>query len=210
MLTYHKIGKNGRFGNQLFQIAATIGIALSCGDTYGFAKWDYQDYFINKLPKVEKNAESLNGYLQDYRYFDQEDVKKYFAMRPIAEPLNKVFIHFRAYSDEGVEQIHPEQTRDYYTKAIKHFEGSEFVVFSDNVDKAKDVVGVDCEYICNDEMQDFYQMTTCKGAIISNSSYAWWGAYLCGGKVVAPANWFGGRKKDKKTDGYYLPGWIVL
>jgi hypothetical protein len=45
MITFSGLGKQGRLGNQLFQIASTIGIsdAILCG--YYFPKWDYEKYF---------------------------------------------------------------------------------------------------------------------------------------------------------------------
>ena len=68
MITFNELGKYGRFGNQLFQIAGTIGLAEKHGYDYGFPKWinhdhkdrfsspediNIYDYFINQLPEVE-------------------------------------------------------------------------------------------------------------------------------------------------------------
>ena len=39
MVTFNSLGRYGRFGNQLFQIAGTIGIATHNGYDYGFPKW---------------------------------------------------------------------------------------------------------------------------------------------------------------------------
>lgn len=64
-LTFQQLGRMGRLGNQMFQIASTIGIARKNGWSYGFPEWknydhlerfettediDVQKYFINKLP----------------------------------------------------------------------------------------------------------------------------------------------------------------
>ena len=36
-------------------------------------------------------------------------------------------------------------------------------------------------------------MTMCKGHIIANSSFSWWGAWLADSmKVIAPSGWFTG------------------
>lgn len=68
MVTYLKLGRYGRFGNQLFEIAGTIGLATKCGYEFGFPEWknydhkerfnsdediNTQDYFVNKLPELK-------------------------------------------------------------------------------------------------------------------------------------------------------------
>jgi len=68
MVTYLKLGRYGRFGNQLFEIAGTIGLAVKHGYSFGFPEWknydhlerfksdediNVQDYFIHPLPAVE-------------------------------------------------------------------------------------------------------------------------------------------------------------
>lgn len=36
MFTFKKLGRYGRIGNQMFQIASTIGIAIKHNDTFAF------------------------------------------------------------------------------------------------------------------------------------------------------------------------------
>lgn len=45
MIAYPDLGKLGRLGNHLFQIAATVGAALDHGDIYGFPRWQYEGAF---------------------------------------------------------------------------------------------------------------------------------------------------------------------
>ena len=43
MMTFSKLGRQGRLANQMFQIAGTIGIAIKSGQKYGFPKWINHD-----------------------------------------------------------------------------------------------------------------------------------------------------------------------
>ncbi|OUS41708.1 glycosyl transferase family 11-domain-containing protein [Ostreococcus tauri] len=97
VVTFSRIGQEGRLGNQLFQIAATIGLAEAHGYSWGFYnnldrcaagrlfklhgnlnihrvidfKEHHQVFYNVTLPKVRKNnVISLSGYFQDYRYFN--------------------------------------------------------------------------------------------------------------------------------------------
>lgn len=64
-VTFQNLGRYGRLGNQMFQIASTIGIAVKSGWQFAFPEWknhdhlerfgakediDVQKYFVNKLP----------------------------------------------------------------------------------------------------------------------------------------------------------------
>lgn len=45
LITFSSLGGAGRLGNQLWQIASTLGIARSLGDECVFPRWDYQEFF---------------------------------------------------------------------------------------------------------------------------------------------------------------------
>lgn len=215
IMTYNALGKNGRFGNQLFQIASTIGFAIRADLPYGFPDWEYNNVFKNYLPKISAGdkCHTLKGYLQDYRYFDfcADIIRKQFTLKLLRMPIyeNTIFIHFRAYSNENVQHFHPEQDSTYYKKAISLFPDKNFVVFTDDIEKARKVVNIDCPYICGDPMVDFYLMSKCDGGIISNSTFSWWAAWLGGGEVTIPKKWFTS-KAPYPDKGYYLKEWIVV
>jgi hypothetical protein len=102
IVTYSNLGRNGEFGNQLFQIAATCSYGLKANRTPIFPKWQcvvsnkiYSDFFknsifedninydiqyieknfyYNEIPLFENNIVDLKGYFQSEKYF--KDFKK--------------------------------------------------------------------------------------------------------------------------------------
>lgn len=90
MITFSKLGKHGRLGNQLFQIASTIGIASKLKQTYGFPLWTYSKYFNNDiygfLPLPHRHIKESNFHYDDdlikqvsgYNYELNQDLFGYF------------------------------------------------------------------------------------------------------------------------------------
>jgi hypothetical protein len=213
MLTFSKIGKHGRLGNQMFQIAGTIGIAQRCGYQFGFPEWEFQQYFTNKLPEytgkplptltIDWNELpeyisddcDLFGYMQSEKYFKQCSglIRKFFELKPISHyplPDNAVCVHVRRGDYDGITM--PLLGMEYYSPAMAKFPDSIFYVFSDDIPACIEMFGDTVEYIQgNEAMFDFYLMTKFNRHIISNSTFSWWGAYLSKSKeVIAPKRWF--------------------
>lgn len=114
MITFSKIGKKGNLGNQLFQIASTIGLANKNNREFSFLLWKYQNSFKNKLPVLASdftdfvNIEEeeynhyqwnfgtknydINGWLQTEKYFDRELTKHYFEFSDsLIEKISKQY-----------------------------------------------------------------------------------------------------------------------
>lgn len=109
MVTFGSLGKMGRLGNQMFQIASTIGIAKDNGHTYGFMPWLYSQYFKNQLPLItassiwdisekgftynrfnlSKEDYAINGYLQSPKYWEgnEQEILKYFEFNKKSFPF---------------------------------------------------------------------------------------------------------------------------
>lgn len=108
MITFSRLGKKGNLGNQLFQIASTVGIADKYGHEFFFPNWDYSKYFKNQLPifnhddnfKLIKEKEfsyhewdlgnenyDLNGWLQSEKYFNIERTKEIFQFGGFTKDL---------------------------------------------------------------------------------------------------------------------------
>jgi hypothetical protein len=97
----------------------------------------------------------------------------------------------------------------YFKKRLDAIEDiSSYKVFfvSDDMEHVKDYFQVKSNYIfsSNNEITDFQIIKNADVAIISNSSFAWWAAYLCEkpNTVYAPKNWLGfriGKEHPKKV-----------
>lgn len=100
MISFSKLGRLGRLGNQLFQIASMHGIAKKLGTTAHFPNWEYSKYFTHDLPKLVRRLQENNepcfhysdewlkderdyiGWLQSDKYFEsREAVKKLFTFQ---------------------------------------------------------------------------------------------------------------------------------
>jgi hypothetical protein len=59
---------------------------------------------------------------------------------------------------------------------------------------------------------DMCAISLCNSAIISNSSYSWWGAWLIGddAQVVAPKIWFGHRLAHYDTKDLIPSTWQIV
>lgn len=101
MLGFSRLGKKGNLGNQLFQIASTIGIAKDNMQDYCFPQWKYETFFLQKLPKgdsshyplyhekqfnyypieLRQGNYDLLGYFQTEKYFDIQYTKRLFSFK---------------------------------------------------------------------------------------------------------------------------------
>ena len=107
LVTCRALGRSGRLGNQLFQIAATIGTARRSGLDFVFPPWSYAEHFERAIPQSAAVPETetydepsfaynevrvcrstdLAGCFQSERYFKhcEAEVRSYFS--PCAELL---------------------------------------------------------------------------------------------------------------------------
>jgi hypothetical protein len=84
MITFKQLGRYGRLGNQMFQIASTIGIANMSNNKFSFPYWrnydaierfqtnediDMQRYFVNALPLIDESINFVD-YSMNWGYHD--------------------------------------------------------------------------------------------------------------------------------------------
>jgi hypothetical protein len=154
----------------------------------------------------------LDGYFQTEQYFKQNlpELRSLFLKKEIMDN-NGYFIHVR----RGDYVNHPVYTIDwskYFRKAIQHFpEGSQFYIVSDDIKYCKEIDlfnSLKVEFVDLDTLDTLHFMAGCKGAICANSSFSWWGAYLCKREIVTmPKQWI---NNGMDTSQLYFEGAIVI
>jgi len=92
--SYRHLRRNGRLGNQLFQLAGTIGRAHRTGDIANavFPRWPYEPYFsipdtyFAMIDAGERTIDGGRAYLQNVSEFADcdEDIRRFFAPSPRA------------------------------------------------------------------------------------------------------------------------------
>lgn len=211
---------------------------------FGQPDLDVQERFVNHLPVYNgpdlpehgvafgyqdvrlTQSVSLLGHFQSERYFDHamDEVKFYFRMKGEPPTSDYCGVHYRAgdygaaptkYKPQG-NAFHPRMALNYYEPAMALFgSGQKFLVFSDDLDAAKEMFGDRVEYSREaDYLDDFRALKKCRHFIISNSSYSLMAAILGDAddkQVVCPRPWFGAAYKGQLDEADIpSPGWYVV
>jgi hypothetical protein len=169
----------------------------------------------------------LTGYWQSEKYFEPirdillRDFTLVAAPCPHASELlerarepHVVALHVRRgdyVKDARTHEFHGVCTIEYYREAATRIAASviepSFLVFSDDPDWVRSNLRLDwpTTYVTHNggcsPHQDMWLMSQCSHHIIANSSFSWWGAWLCQSKeqcVIAPARWFTDPKLDTR------------
>jgi hypothetical protein len=131
-VTYKALGKLGRLGNQLFQIAATIGLARKLGYDFVLPPWRYAQYMQNPFPQsthipdVQKYIETsfayqeinvsgpidLCGFFQSEKYFIHCETEIRTLFTPKTELLSQLRECFGKILEEKTCSVHVRRT-DY-------------------------------------------------------------------------------------------------
>jgi len=192
-----------------------------------FNDYEKRSSIINLVGNLQSHK-YFNRYLDRIKtYFQPKETIEYFLKDKYKQFINKdacCAIHVNidnATKDGKKERL---TMPDYYNGAIQlmknmnKVENMIFFVFSDNIELAKMMFGTekaDIYYVHElNHVFDFFLMSMFKNIIISNSSFAWWSAYISEyktKKVVAPAMWYDPKysKVNPKKD-LYQEGWRVI
>ena len=169
-----------------------------------------------------------NGYFQSENYFinNKETIINLFKptneikeniIKDIPNIQNCISIHIRRGDYLNYPNHHPQQSLEYYKKAIDKFGiDRTYIIFSDDLEGVKDMFSFlpnKLLYTSNKDWLDLYTMSLCEHNIICNSTFSWWAAYLNenSNKVItAPKKWFGPAYTHYDTSTLIPKEWLIL
>lgn len=219
MITFSQLGNQGRLGNQLFQIAVTVALAVRNNDEYVFPNWPMEKYFnlhncfSNTIMSTSTYTEpsftytpipyqpnlNLSGYFQSEKYFlDHQDLIRSLLTPTIGFEIkyDHTSIHVRRGDYVKLTKEFAQLGMDYYNRGIQLTNTAKYIVFSDDIAWCKTQF-IGNKFLFSEgqtPVEDLALMLACENSIIANSSFSWWGAYLNKNPskiVVAPKSWFG-------------------
>jgi Glycosyl transferase family 11 len=174
--------------------------------------WDRKVY---QMPKDTY----YTGYWQTEKYFNVDLLRRDFYWW-VNSPLrvqfrNKAFIHVRRgdYLNRGTKEFHGLLPLEYYQAAVNYIKervpNVTFEVFTDDPDM-REFMGYPVVSTGNQHL-DLHTMTKYSHAILANSTFGWWAAWLgehSSQIVVAPKQWFADPKID--TSDLVPERWVRL
>ena len=206
MITFPTLGAIGRLGNHLFQISATIGLALENGDSFGFPRWQYEGQFglsgcfHDELPEgkdyyepnfhyrpipYEKNLK-LFGFYQSEKYFGshRDEIRNLLTPRRMNPKLHGVAsVQVRRGDYLLLSNKHPILPSSYYVGAVGYLMErgiSKFKVFSDDLAWCREHFQSPPFEVAPDmsDIEQFESTLACEHHIMANSTFSWWSAWL--------------------------------
>jgi hypothetical protein len=184
----------------------------------------------------------LHGYFQSELYFASvaDEIRDLFTIRVPTSPSYEaarekiaaaewpVSIHVRRgdYSSDPrlLHQVNGIFGEAYYRAAMsmaEHLSDKRptYFVVSDEIAVAREILGSAGNVVyLSDQVErpweDLALMAACRGHIIANSSFSWWGAWLARSPdklVIAPRQWFAlPLLRQVSTADLFCPGWITI
>lgn len=199
-----------------------------------YYKQEYHNTFEQTVFNLPSNQGwYLDGLWQDIRYFDAcaQEVKDAFRFRnedryneediknlQLINQKNSVGIHVRR--GDFINSKFDVCTMDYYREAIKiiceNVVEAQFFLFTDDAEHVeKEFRWLEPKIIVNHSVEnsivDMELLSKCNHKIISNSTFAFWSAWLgkqCDSVIIAPK--YSIIKPDKKFELNVPDGWIQI
>lgn len=176
-----------------------------------------------KLP----NDSCLIGLFQSEKYFESiaDTIRKEFEFKKTfsqtvndlgayIKTKNTICVHIRRgdyVSNPTYSEMLGSQSNQYYTKGValitEKIAIDELFIFSDDIEWCKQNLKFETkttfitdDLATNNHHAHLHLMSLCKHFVISNSTFAWWGAWLSSNQakiVVAPKMWFKDGLRDE-------------
>lgn len=171
------------------------------------------DLTIHGFFQSSKYFNSIRNKLLDTYFSPSKHITTQLSKYNISE--NSLGISVRRGDYLMLQDNHCVLSLEYYQDAINlYFQNNidQIFIFSDDIEWCKDTFGSNANYIQDTPGTQLFLMSKMKHLILSNSTFAWWGAYLNtnNGIIVAPNPWFGPSYSDKNTIDLYCDSWIQL
>lgn len=191
--------------NQLKQNYQAIFCRIPCLETAVVPEFIYREPDFAYHPIPYQPRMEIEGYFLSEKHFSKyrdlivklfaatEETEQYLQTHfsDILQHPKTVGIHVRTgYLEYSLNHFNPDFYKNYlppdmefFKQAMSQFEEDAlFVVFSDHIDWCKrNFAGLGKNIVFiedQDYLYDFYLLSKCKHAIIANSSFCWWAAYL--------------------------------
>ena len=189
------------------------------------AHFHFDEDLYNNCP----DNSSLYGFFQSPKYFlniREEIIKDFKFKKQIINECkstlktfdNPIALHIRRGDFLINSANHYNLPMSYYENGLDCFdEDRQVVIFSDDPEWCFEQKLFDNDRFLvsqsNSPYHDLYLMTQCSDFIIANSTYSWWGAWLCMNpfkEVIYPNRWFGPNNASKSTADLFPRSWRII
>jgi hypothetical protein len=178
----------------------------------------------------------LFGYFQSPKYFEKYEslIRKDFTYNLNESLYNREILN--AIHTKGSTALHIRRgdyvkhkatscsigicNLDYYIRAVKYLEKImkvQLIIFSDDIEWCKQNMKFErvmfAEQQHESPLDDMFLATKCENIILSNSTFAWWCAWLNPNSnkvVIAPQKWFKNEELNRKSHDLVPNEWIRL
>ena len=187
--------------------------------------YEFSEQLLQECP----DNVSLIGFFQTEKYFKhiENEIREDFTFRKeyldsyeeIKEMMdNPIALHIRRGDFLRNSDNHYNLALHWYETSLNQFDKDrQVIIFSDDPEWCKEQKLFEDDRFLVSETGDPYSdlciMSKCSDFIIANSTYSWWGAWLCinpDKMVICPLRWFGVNNKDKNTQDLFPEEWTVL
>ena len=186
---------------------------LSISEGYFVGHWNSEKYFKANEDKIRES----------FRLKNPLSVKAQAIANAITSSQSTASVHIRRGDYVSIKKIadtHGTLPISYYeeamTKITDKFPNTDFFVFSDDIEWAKENLPKKYKLISvsTPDIQDYEEliiMSLCKNNIIANSTFSWWGAWLNNNPdkiVITPQKWY--TKENITIDDLIPASWIKI
>lgn len=184
------------------QVHCDPGLKNVGKNTYFYGYWQSEDYFADCADEIRKQF---------------QPIEPMSGCEPM-ENCESVSLHIRRgdyVHKKNAAAVHGVCLRHYYKRAVammqEKLDSPHFFVFSDEPDWVRENFKLDAPMTVMEEgpaPEDLYRMSRCKHHITANSTFSWWGAWLCEHpekSVITPDKWY---RDDRDISRLIPKGWM--